>query len=159
MTITNPLKGYIDEMPGNFREYFQRLYERLDLAVKVPFREVKLENWTPEMNKCHDNVDHWIRHSVGSRAIRGWIFWPPDETGKCRFFAHSVIEENGLLVDITPIDSNTPREILRFLTHTESETDFDSIRAGHAEMLYPPVTFSEWCEYQQSASSDSSTSE
>jgi hypothetical protein len=138
-------------MDGDIGEYFQRLYESLDLAVEVQFREVSLNNWTPEMNKCHDNVNHWVRHSAARRAVRGWIFWPPDETGKCRFFAHSMVEEDGVLIDITPIDSNVPRRCLRFLTHKGSETDFECMRTQYAEVLYPPIAFSEWQASQQPA--------
>jgi hypothetical protein len=38
--------------------------------------------------------------------------------------AHSVVDENGQLVDITPLDPNTPREGLVFLKHLGTEEDF-----------------------------------
>jgi hypothetical protein len=138
-------------MANDYSEYFRRLYERVDVAVEVQFREVSLEGWQPELNKCHDNVDYWRKHHAESCAARGWIFWPPDETGRCKFMAHSVVQENGTLVDITPIDRNTPRESLRFLSHPGTEAEFQSMKVVCAEALYPPITSEEWHESQSSA--------
>lgn len=59
--------------------------------------------------------------------------------------AHSVIEENSRLVDITPIDPNTPREALVFLRHPGTEADFDLMKTDCAGVLYPQPT---WEQFQ-----------
>jgi hypothetical protein len=130
-------------MAYDYSEYFRRLYERVNTAAKVPYREVGLEDWQPELNKCHDNVDFWIEHHGNDLAVRGWIFWLPDETGRCTFRAHSIVQENGTLVDITPIDSNTPRDGLLFLRHLGTEEDFEPMKTVCSEVLYPPMTMEE----------------
>ena len=130
-------------MACNYSKYFKRLYERRIEAVKVQFREVRFKGWQPVPNKCHDNVDHWVNCHTQSKAVRGWIFWPPDETGRCTFMAHSVVEENGELIDITPIDENTPRKGLFFLTHLGSEAEFALMKTACSQVPYPPVTMVE----------------
>jgi hypothetical protein len=123
--------------------YFQQLVERVDSAVKVPFRKVRLDGVEPKLNDCHGNVHCWIRTHPETSAVRGWLFWPPDPAGRYRFMAHSVVDENGQLVDLTPIDPNTLREGLRFLRHEGAEKDFESMKIVCSEVLYPPMTIEE----------------
>jgi hypothetical protein len=54
-----------------------------------------------------------------------------------------VVEENGELIDITPIDKNTPREGLLFLTHPGSEAEFAVMKTACSQVLYPPLTMAE----------------
>jgi hypothetical protein len=135
-------------------EYFRRLYDRVSEAVKVPFRAVHLDGCEPAPNKCHENVDHWVKHRQDSKAVRGWIFWPPDENRRCRFMAHSVVEEEGELFDITPIDRNTPSETLLFFRHSGTEAEFEPMKTACAEVVYPPFTLEEWHDSQASAETD-----
>ena len=144
-------------MGSDFREYFRQLYQRLNEAVNVPFRRVHLDGWKPSPNKCHGNVDHWVKHRPESKAVRGWIFWPPDETGRCRLMAHSVIQEKSELFDITPIDRNTPREALVFLRHLGTEGEFEPMKTACSEVVYPPVTWEEVHDSQSSAETDEAT--
>jgi hypothetical protein len=144
-------------MASDYIEYFRRLYDRLPEALTVPFREVHLKDWKPALNDCHNNVDYWVKHSLGCTAVRGWIFWPADETGRCRFMAHSVVEEKGELVDITPIDRSTPRETLLFLMHSGTEPEFEAMKTGCSAVVYPPFTWEEWRECQTSAEIDEET--
>jgi hypothetical protein len=60
--------------------------------------------------------------------------------------AHSVVQENGRLVDLTPVDKNTPREGLQFLSHPGTEAEFQSMKVVCAKALYPPMTWEEWHE-------------
>ena len=138
-------------MVFDFGEYFRCLHARLDEAIKVSFRAVRFANWKPELNKCHDNVDYWIKHHAGAGPVRGWVFWPPDGEGRCTFMAHSIVDERGELVDITPIDRNTPRESLFFLAHPGTEEEFQAMKVVCAEALYPPITWEEWHQSQAAA--------
>jgi hypothetical protein len=132
----------------NYGPYFRRLLERESLAVAVPFRAVTREVWTPKKNECHKNVDYWVEHYPGVKAVRGWLFWGPNEAQQFNLMAHSVIEEGGTLVDITPIDQNTPREGLRFLPHLGTEEEFIAMKTSCSQVLYPPISFEEWRESQ-----------
>jgi hypothetical protein len=58
--------------------------------------------------------------------------------------AHSVVDENGQLVDITPLDPNTPREGLVFLNHLGTEEDFSVMKTHCSVVRYPPFTYDEW---------------
>jgi len=107
-----------------------------------------MDGWDPAPSKCHEDVDHWVRHHPECNAVRGWMFWPPGETGRCRFMAHSGIEENGVLVDITPIGPNMIRVALVFLRHSGKEDDFHPMMTVCAEVLYPPFTWEEWHDSQ-----------
>jgi hypothetical protein len=118
------------------------------VATKVSFREIRLSGWEPKMNDCHANVDYWVQHHPETKAARGWLFWEPNEAGQCLFMAHSVLDENGRLVDITPIDQNTPRDGLLFLQHVGSEEEFLVMKVPCSQVLYPPIAFDEWRESQ-----------
>jgi hypothetical protein len=142
--------------PRQRREVFRAVLAPVDLqvAMTVPSRQVHLDDWKPAPNKCHENVNHWIRRNPECTAVRGWIFWPPDETGCCRFMAHSVVEEKDNLIDITPIELDTPREMLVFLRHLGTEEEFEPMKTACAEVVYPPITWEEWHESQTSAETD-----
>lgn len=138
-------------MGNDYNEYFRGLYHRLSAAFKVPFQEVTFPGWHPKLNDCHANAKFWAANNAATTVVTGWLFWPPDIIGRCTFRAHSVIEENGQLIDITPIDKNTPRDGLLFLRHVGKEDEFEQMKTVCAEVLYPPVTMDEWQGYQLSA--------
>jgi hypothetical protein len=128
--------------------YFQRLLERVNSAVTVRFREVELREGEIKLNDCHRNVDRWIENHPETKAVRGWPFWPANEAGRYTFMAHSVVEENDQLFDITQLDPNTPREALVFLRHLGTEEDFSAMKTPCATVLYPPFNYDEWHESQ-----------
>lgn len=55
--------------------------------------------------------------------------------------AHSVVNEEGKLYDITPIQPGTPRPI--FLRHLESDADFDALLPQCNDVTYPFLTYEE----------------
>jgi hypothetical protein len=75
-------------------------------------------------------------------------FWPPGLAGHYTFMAHSVLDEKGQLVDITPLDLNTPREGLAFLRHLGTEEDFSAMKTPCSIVLYPPFSYDEWHDSQ-----------
>jgi hypothetical protein len=131
-------------MAEDHSNYFGQLLKRKEDAVRVRFLEVESEGWRPCANDCHNNVDEWTVRRPKSRAVRGWLFWEPDETGRYTFMAHSVVEESGRLMDITPIDANTPREGLWFLPHSGNEVEFQAMKTACSCVVYPPITTDEW---------------
>ena len=145
-------------MRDEYNTYFQQLLEGESVAAKVPFREVQLNGWEPRKGDCHGNVDFWIRHHPETKAVRGWLFWKPDAAGRYLIMAHSVLDENGQLVDITPIDQNAPRDGLLFLKHLGTEEDFSAMKISCSQVFYPPVTFNEWQESQVAALGEATNS-
>jgi hypothetical protein len=128
--------------------YFQQLLERVNSALTVQFREVQLNGGETKLNDCHRNVDRWVNNHPEAKAVRGWLFWPPNGAGQCTLMAHSVVDENGQLVDITPLDPNTPRGGLVFLKHTGTEEDFSIMKRSCSQVLYPPFTYDAWHDSQ-----------
>jgi hypothetical protein len=132
----------------NYDTYFRELLKRERKAVRVPFKAVSHGEFSPKKNDCHNNVDYWVTHHPQATAVRGWLFWGPDTAGRYNMMAHSMLEEAGTLVDITPIDENTPREGLRFLRHPGSEEEFSAMKLPLSQFFYPFISFEEWPESQ-----------
>jgi hypothetical protein len=132
----------------NSETYFRELLERESEAVKVPFKAIRRDEWEPKKNDCHNNVDYWVMHHTEVRAVRGWVFWGPGADCRYNIMAHSVIDDAGLLVDITPIDESTPREGLRFLRHIGTEEEFNALKVPFSQFFYPFMSFEEWRESQ-----------
>ena len=88
-------------------------------------------------------------HYPEAKAVRGWLFWGPGVDGRYNIMAHSVVDEAGVLVDITPIDENTPREGLRFLRHVGTEEEFNVLKEPFSQFFYPFMSVEEWRESQQ----------
>jgi len=124
--------------------YFRQLLEREGDAVAIPYRAVRYADWEPAKNACHGNVDYWVARHPGAKPVRGWLFWGPGEDGRYNIMAHSVVDESGVLVDITPIDENTPRDGLKFLLHLGSAEEFEAMKGPFSQFFYPFISFEEW---------------
>ena len=99
---------------------------------------VSIADWQPKPSDCHNNVDRWIAHHDCCTRVRGWLTWGEDGAGSCQFMAHSVVEEGGVLYDITPIDSNTPTP--KFLKHLGETEAFDAMQPVWSSVIYPIIT-------------------
>lgn len=126
-------------MTPEHHAYFARLVQSISGARNVPFREVQLDGWRPQLSDCHRNVDYWVAQYPASTAARGWLFWPLNECGQRIFMAHSVVDEAGQLFDITPIDRNTPRDTLLFIRHPGTEAEFNGMKIVCSQVLHPPL--------------------
>jgi hypothetical protein len=131
--------------------YFQELIDRVGLAVTVPFSKVRHCDWEPAKSDCHGNVAYWVDRHPQTEPVRGWLFWSVPVAGQYTFIAHSVIKENGELVDITPIDDNTPREGWVFLQHAGVEEQFMAMRNRCSRVVFPHFSVGEWREIQLGA--------
>ena len=77
-------------------------------------------------------MDLWVAGEDDEKALRGWLFFDDKTTSGGRvnavtFQAHSVVEENGVLVDITPTRASRRYPLMRheggekhFITFVES---------------------------------------
>lgn len=124
-------------------EYFASLFARLGEAKAAAFREVKMPGWEPKLSDCHRNVDFFVERNLGHLAVHGWLTWGPDATGRCLFIAHTLVEQDGELVDITPLDSSTSRDGLMFLRHLGTDAEFGALSIPYSSVWYPLVTFAE----------------
>ena len=118
--------------------YFDSLYDCIHTAAHVSFRDIASEQWQPEPSDCHRNADRWVGANNPRERIRGWLTWGIDGLGSCMFVAHSVIEEAGVLYDITPIDANTPSP--KFLRHEGTAEIFDAMQPEWSWTIYPFIT-------------------
>jgi hypothetical protein len=121
-------------MTPEIRSYFVSLCARADNneAVVVPFVRVRDRDWEPKSTLCHPNADHWAGLKQGRRAVRGWIVDGSDGMGGHLFKAHSVVEEDGKLFDITPSDRfpddpPKPEPARLFLRHEGEKRAFDDM--------------------------------
>jgi hypothetical protein len=125
--------------------YFKSLCARVtsDEAERVDFRPVMHGDWKPESTVCHNNADHWERVTPGAKAIRGWLICGTDLAGGYSFGAHSVVEENGALYDITPHDcpSPGPEPSRLFLRHEGDKAVFDVMLPAYNFVPFNPNAF------------------
>lgn len=109
-------------------------------AVNVPFAEVSIGDWKPEIAKCHANVNRWVAYNLGCQAVRGWIscisFGPAGE----QLTAHSVVRKpDGDLIDITPVEPGQARGGV-FVEHQGDPAEFfDMIQSAGHEMRCPSL--------------------
>ncbi|HEX4020420.1 MAG TPA: hypothetical protein VHX63_04685 [Acidobacteriaceae bacterium] len=128
-------------------DYFASLHSRLHEAEHMQRRKVESEGWKPEPAKCHENVDFWVSLNPNIKAVRGWMVLPMGIDGQCMYDAHSVIEEDGVLYDIT-LREDAAGEYIPFLRHIGTDEEFSKLIANHSQKIYPPITYEEGGEAQ-----------
>jgi hypothetical protein len=96
-------------------ELLGKLNEAIEQAAIVPFREVIFRDGTvPSQNKCHENVDTWVRQNPQDRTVNGWL------VSGLIIDRHSVVEgHDGQLSDITPLEYRVP-----FVRHPGTDGEF-----------------------------------
>jgi hypothetical protein len=103
------------------QELARTLFERRHEAVRVPFRDCSGPDVQPVIQDCHRNVGVWCRARPQTRPVRGWLVlerYPCSDV--CRFVAHSVVDEHGVLFDATPLGAAKHYPFLRH-PHTDEE--------------------------------------
>jgi len=78
------------------------LYTQLPGEIAEPIGD-KIDGWSPEPAKCHDNAAAWVALNSTHRMVPGWMPTPGVTTpNRLRFASHTVIEtETGQLLDVT----------------------------------------------------------
>lgn len=105
-------------------------------------RKVSIGDWTPKPNECHANVNALCARDPQLKAIHGWMIVSEDDTGRCLFEAHSVIEDAGELYDIT-LQDQAVCDAIRFLPHVGTEDKFWQIERVCRQTIYPFVRLRE----------------
>jgi hypothetical protein len=97
---------------------FAKLSEAIKHAAIVRFRNVRfLDGTAPSRNKCHENVDTWVRQNPQDRAVNGWL------VSGLVIDRHSVVQgHDGQLFDITPLDYR-----VGFVRHPGTDNEFWSL--------------------------------
>jgi hypothetical protein len=114
----------------NLKSIAKSLYERRGTGKIVPYEPWAATGWTPSEHECHSNVERFVHENRDCKAVRGW--WVFDYTygpliGRpafWRFTAHSVIEDNGRLFDITP---SRAEQRYPFIRHNGPKGEFEAL--------------------------------
>lgn len=93
-------------------------------AQVVGFDPRNSKSFTALPHECHGNVDRWAAAHPESEVVRGWLVYAYTLSAfpMVRFQAHSVLEEKGQLVDITPSDAGRRPPFIR---HPDGNEMFD----------------------------------
>ena len=124
--------------------YFAQLYQHLNEAKPVPVVSVAIDDWKPIPRFCHENVDRYTEHQPSRSAVRGWVIDGTDGCEGYLLIAHSVVEENNKLYDITPQDGETPGppNPRWFIQHPGTKETFDAWARQpkySSHWVYPPL--------------------
>jgi hypothetical protein len=130
------------EVPDDLETYFRWIHERRRTAKPLKHRDVRAESFEAPRSKCHANVDRFVSLNANLNPVRGWMFITEDDAGHCRFEAHSVIEDNGELYDITLADQKECDQH-PFIRHLGSDDQFFAVANDHPYLVYPTVTADE----------------
>jgi hypothetical protein len=117
-------------MTPEYERYFAALHPRLKDAKPVPFVTVAIDAWNHGVNRCHENVARYAAGRPGRSAVPGWLIEATDGNGGYLVAAHSVVEEDGKLFDITPAAAtsvNTRGSARRFIRHDGTAEEFDDM--------------------------------
>jgi hypothetical protein len=113
------------------RQYEWQICARIKASQIIPFRNVSIGDWRPEIAKCHDNVARWIKSNPGHTAIHGWIVNASYGEDRVGVTAHTVVrDEDGSLFDITPVADERVRPGMAFVLHPGDDTSFYELRTG-----------------------------
>jgi hypothetical protein len=112
-------------------------------AIIAPFCEVGMRgsagesDWLPLPHRCHDNVAAWVSQSPQHKAARGYIIFPPNPLyGGVLVQAHTVVEMEEGLIDITPSGASQPYPFVR---HVGTDEEFEVM--SRAMRVVIPVEF------------------
>lgn len=109
----------------DWEEYRTQICIGLQSAVQVPYVSVAEGDWQPQIANCHDNVDRWVRQKPGIVAVRGWVTVGTDGYSQTFLTHHSVVrDEDGDLLDITPLEDEAIRSTMHFVQHIGADEVF-----------------------------------
>lgn len=123
-------------------EYEAAICKQLPHAKNVRFKKVALDDWAPEVGKCHDNVKKWVETIPGQKPVIGWVAYMdcllPDLSIGRQLTTHSVVlNDKGELYDITPLADERQRPFLRFVPHFGDDEVFWDFEKNNRCMCCP----------------------
>jgi hypothetical protein len=108
--------------------------KRLDQSVILRRIVARIGEWTPTVNRCHDNVAIWVAKNPQHKHVYGFIYVDLRPNEQCiRLMAHSAVEtEDGALCDITPLEASIDYPFIR---HSGTDEEFELFgRVGHFDL-------------------------
>lgn len=127
--------------------YVAELYARRDTGQIIQLGAISGENWEPQPNDCHNNVDIVCHNKPDHKAVRGWLYFDyANVMDVVSFMAHSVVETpDGQRFDITPPNPMSTGDQYPFIEANVSDEEFfahedQSQAAGDRGHLYWPRT-------------------
>jgi|SRR6266496_2328791 len=113
-------------------EYEESICRLLWQAKPLLFREVSFADGSvPLRNRCHDNVERWVKENSGATVVGGWVTYA-DFGLSIGLTAHSVVQgTDGQLFDITPLADERVRDTMRFVPHLGDEQLFLSMKGSN----------------------------
>lgn len=113
----------------DINEYVSSLLQRVNKAVVLDRAEVKVGDWKPEPNKCHDNVTIFCLSNPVYQPVRGWLYFDLPGLPYVKFLAHSaVLAPDGKIYDITPSYASNIYPFITSLLSDEEYADLVEIR-------------------------------
>jgi hypothetical protein len=109
--------------------------KRMHQSVTLCRRVVHIGEWTPTVNRCHDNVAIWVAKRPQHKHARGFVYMDLRPNAQCiRLMAHSAVEtEDGTLWDITPHEASVNYPFIR---HLGTDEEFELFgRVGYLDLL------------------------
>lgn len=95
------------------------------------FANQLLPDWTvPEHPICHDVAAAWVASGRGGKVVHGWMYHAQSITGGLWFAAHSLVELDGKLRDVTYPRVRHLSTDPRFIGHPGEERDFLALVQG-----------------------------
>jgi hypothetical protein len=112
----------------------ESVVKRLDQSVTLRRLAAHIGEWTPTVNRCHDNVAIWVAKKPEHRQVYGFIYIDLRPHAQyIRLMAHSAVEtEDGTLCDITPHEAPVDYPFIRHLGTNEEFELFG--RVGHFDL-------------------------
>jgi hypothetical protein len=109
----------------NRADYEADVCRRLSQAEHIPFKQVSIGDWRPQVAHCHVNVDTWVKANGGAVPVRGWVTYASFGELGVGLTAHSIVQNpDGELFDITPLESEWVRSGMRFIRHVGDDRAF-----------------------------------
>ncbi len=78
--------------------------------LNIPFKRVMVNNCTPLVNECYDNVNRFVAENSQYLIQYGWLIFEDSEKNETVFEAHAVVKNiiNTELFEITPTFLSLP---------------------------------------------------
>lgn len=118
--------------------YAADLYARRHEARRVGFGRAWIDDWRPEPNDCHNNVDRYVAFDPSYKAVRGWLYFAfEDVLPYVTFTHHSVVEApDGVLLDITPAPAGASGDRYPFLPDPNGHDVWKSLIERHGQFQH-----------------------
>ena len=112
----------------------------LEDSTLVPLQPVEHDGWTPTVQRCHDNVEHWVSIHPECKPVQGWLYMDMGLICAARgipryvdLLPHTVLRSGaGHLLDITPRHADASGELYPFIRHPGPADEYTAFVDGRS---------------------------